>query len=156
DAFVILRRGKLDCGLAVAERKERRFLADEALLDHDFPSRGAETAAEHHVDCGFRLLYGFSNDNALACREPVRLHDDRRAGPAHIILRGACALEALIGGGRDVVRLAEILGEAFRAFEPRRPLRWAEGLDAGAFEIVDDAGAEGHFRADDNKVDFLL
>ena len=128
----------------------------EAFLDHDFPGRRAEAAAEHHVDRGFRLLHGLRDDHAFAGGKPVRLHDDRRACLAHIVLRGACAFEALIGGGRDVVGLAKVLGEAFRAFESRRPFRRAERLDAGAFEIVDNAGAERHFRSDDDEVDFLL
>ena len=61
--------------------------------------------------------------------------------------------EALIGGGRDAVRAAKILGEALRAFEPRRGAARAEGLDAGRFEIVDDAGAERRLRPDDDEID---
>ena len=38
DALVVLRRSERDRGLAVAEREERGFLADKAILDHDFPA----------------------------------------------------------------------------------------------------------------------
>src|SRR4029078_12522046 len=68
----------------------------------------------------------------------------------------AGALEALISGSRYIVRLAEVLGEAFRAFEPCAPFRWAERLYASASETVDDARTKRHFRPDDDEVDFLL
>ena len=55
DALVVLRRGERDRGLAVAQREERRLLADEKLLDHHLGAGLAQAAAEHHVDRGFGL-----------------------------------------------------------------------------------------------------
>ena len=71
---------------------------------------------------------------------------------AHVFFRRGAPLETLIGGGRNLVGFTEILGEALGAFEPRRPFARAEGLDAGFFQIVDDADAERHFRTDHNEV----
>ena len=51
------------------------------------------------------------------------------------------------------MRPAQILGEAFGAFEPRRGACRAERLDTGGFQIVDDAGAEWRLRPDHHKID---
>ena len=85
--------------------------------------------------------------HAFAGGEAVGLHDDRRTFLAHIIFGRARALEAFVGRGRDVVGLAQILGEALGAFQPRRPFGRAERLDAGSLQIVDNAGAERRLRA---------
>ena len=58
--------------------------------------------------------------HALAGGQPVRLDHDRRADPAHVVLGGFRGVEALVGRGRNVVGLAEVLGEALGALEPRR------------------------------------
>ena len=50
---------------------------------------------------------------------------------------------------------AQILGEGFRAFEPRRLPARPERLDAGGFEIVDDAGAERRLRPDHHEGDVM-
>ena len=152
---MVLRRRQRDRGLAVAQREERGFLADQAILDDDFPGRLAEPAAEHHVDGGFGLGDGLGHHHAFAGGKPVGLDHDRRAFFAHVILGCACALEALISGGRNLVGLAQVLGEALGAFQPRRPFARTEGLDAGGFEIVDDAGAERHFRSDHDEIDLV-
>ncbi len=102
-ALVVLRRSECDRGLSVAEREERCLFTDKAILDHDFPSGRAETAAEHHVDGGFGLLNGLRHNHALAGGEPVRFHHDRRAFFAHIILCRARALEAFVCRSWDVV-----------------------------------------------------
>ena len=56
----------------------------------------------------------------LAGGEPVGLDHDRRALRAHVVLGRGGRREAPIGGGRDAVGLAQVLGEALGAFEPRR------------------------------------
>ena len=129
-ALVVLRRGERDRGLAVAQREERDFLAGEKFLDHDLGAGRAEAAAEHHVDRGFGFGDRLRDHHALAEREPVGLDDDRRALRAHVGLGGRGGGEALIGGGRDAVFPAQVLGEALRAFEPRRGLGRAEGAKA--------------------------
>ena len=109
---MILRGGKRDRGLAVAQRKEGNLLAAEEFLDHDFVAGFAETAAEHHVDRAFRFHDGLRDHDTLAQRKPVGLDDDRRTLRAHIGLGGRGIGEPLVGGGRDAVFPAQVLGEA--------------------------------------------
>ena len=125
----------------------------EKFLHHDFGAGRAERAAEHHVDRGFAPRRCLRHHHALAGRQAVGLDDDRRALRAHVGLGRRRGGEALVGGGRDAVRLAQVLGEALGAFELRRRLARAERLDAGGGEIVDDAGAERRLRADHHEVD---
>ena len=126
-------------GRAVAEAEEARLLAGQELLDHDFGAGAAERAVEAVVDRRKRLGLGHRDGHALAGGKPVGLDDDRRALLADIGLRRLGVGEAAIGGGRDVLARAEILGEALRALELRRSLRRAEDLDAGRTQIVGDA-----------------
>ena len=95
------------------------------------------------------------HDHAFAGGKSIGLDHDRRAARAQIGLGRRDRSEAFIGGGRDAVVAGQILGEAFGAFEPRRGLARAERLDAGRFEIVDDAGAERRFGSDHDEIDVL-
>ena len=95
----------------------------------------------------------FRDDHALAGGQSVGLDDDGRAACADIGLGRCGVAETLIGCGRYAVGAAEVLGEAFGAFELRGGAARPEGLDAGRFQIVHDAGAERRFRADDDEVD---
>ena len=145
-ALVVLRGRQRDRGLAVAQREERRLLAGEKFLHHDLGARFAQTAAEHHVDGGFGFVERLRHHHALAGREPIRLDDDRRALRAHIVLRRCRGGEALVSGSRNPVRLAQVLGEALGAFEPRGRLAWTERLDAGGARsstIPAQSGASG-------------
>jgi hypothetical protein len=155
DALVVLRRGKRDRGLAVAQREERGFLADQTILDHDFPGRLPEAAAEHHVDGGFGFRHRLRHHHALTGGKPIGLHHDRRAFFPHVVLGRSRALEALVSGGRNLVGLAQVLGETLGAFQPRRPFARAERSDAGGLQVVDDAGAQRHFRPDHHQVNLL-
>src|SRR5579872_4281214 len=131
-AFVVLRGRERDGVFAVAQREERGFFALQKLLDDDFGAGLADAAAEHHVDRGLGFGHGFSDDHPLAGGKAVGLDDDRRALRAHISfgwLRGA---EAFVGRCRDSVGAAQILGEAFGAFEPRRCACRTERLDTGS------------------------
>src|SRR5215831_14993642 len=74
---------------------------------------------------------------------------------ARVALRRRSRAEALVGGGRNVIGLTQILGEALGAFELRGRAARAEGLDAGRGEIVDDAGAERRLGADHDQIDVL-
>ncbi len=98
----------------------------------------------------------FRNDDAFAGRQAVRLHHDRRALLAHIVLGGLRLLEALVRGGRNVVGLAEVLGEALGAFKPGRPFVGAERFDAGGFQIVDDARHQRPLRPHHDEIDLVL
>ena len=137
-------------GIAVSPSHSAKNEASSPLRNSSITTSAPASpsaAAEHHVDRGFRLRDRLRDDDALAGREPVGLDDDRRALRAHVGLRGRGRGETLIGRGRNVVRPAQVLGEALGAFEPRRGLARAECLDAGGGEIVDDArhtsGASG-------------
>ena len=113
----------------------------------------SKPAFEHHVDGGFGLGDVQSHDDAFARGEAIGLDDDGRALRARIGLGRRSGAEAFIGRGRDAVRLAQILGEALGAFEPRGRLGRAEGLDAGGFEVVDDAGAQRRLGPDHDEID---
>ena len=93
--------------------------------------------------------------DALARRKPVGLDHDRRALLAHIGQRIGGIVEAAIGAGRNAEFGAERLGESLGALEPRGLLARPERLDAGAREIVDDAGGERRFRADHDEIDVI-
>ena len=113
----------------------------------------ADRAAEHHVDCGLRLGGRLRDDHTLAGGKPVSLDHDRRAMRAHVDLGRIGGAEAFIGRRGDIVGATQILGEALGAFEPRRGACRAECLDAGGFQVIDDAGAERAFRPDHDKFD---
>ena len=91
--------------------------------------------------------------DALAERKAVRLDDDRRALRPHVGLGGRGSREALVGGGRNAVRPAEILGEALRAFQARGRLGGPEGLEPGRLDVVDDARDQRIVGPDHDEVD---
>ena len=135
--------------LAVAEREERGFLAVEEFLDHDFPRRLAR--GRRRTSCRWRLRLlrpSRATTTPLPAASPSAFTTIGAPLRAHIVLGRRRAREALIGGGRDFVGPAQVLGEAFRAFQPRRRLARPEGLDAGRLQIVDDAGDQRRLRAD--------
>ena len=143
-ALVVLRADQRQDVLAVAQREEAHLLADQELLDHDRGAGRAEAVARQHVARRLdRLLDRLGHDDALAGGEAVGLDDDRRALRLDVG-RGLVGVgEALIGAGRNVVALAQLLGEALRALELRGLLRRAEGLDAGLGKAVGQAHASG-------------
>ena len=154
-ALVVLRGDQRDRGLAVAEREERRLLAVEEFLDHHLGAGVAQAAAEHHVDRRFRLGHGLRHHHALAGGKAVGLDHDRRALGAHIGLGRRRRREPLVGGGRNAVVAAEVLGEPLGGLElGRRPAR-PERLDPGRREGVDDALAHRPLRPDHDQVDFV-
>ena len=103
----------------------------------------------------FRLGQRHRDHDALARGKPIRLDHDRRAMLAHIGKRIGCVVETAISAGRNVEFGAERLGEALRSLEPRRLLAGPERLDAGAREIIDNAGGERRFRSDHDQIDLL-
>ena len=152
---MVLCRGERNCGFPIAEREEGGFLALQKFLHHHAGAGRAQSAAEHHIDRGFRLRHAGRDHHALTGGQPVGLDHDRRTLRAHVALGRFGRGEAFIGGGWNVVRLAKILGESLRAFELcRRPAR-PEGLDAGRGEIVDDTGAERRLGSDHHQINFL-
>ena len=96
------------------------------------------------------------DDHALAGGQPVGLDDDGQALRGHIRLGGGRVVEAAIGRRGDAVFGAEILGEAFGAFELGGGARRTEHLDAGRFEIVGEPGDERRLGPDHHQADVLL
>ena len=138
---MILGRGQRERALAVAENEEARLFARQEFLDHQLGAGFAQAAAEDHLDGALCF-----RERLCATTTPLPA-----ARPSALITIGApCSravgfgrrdrVEALVGGGRDVVRAAQVLGEAFGPFKPGRCLCGSERLDAGAFKIIDEAG----------------
>jgi len=76
---VILRRNHGAHGPAIAEREDRHLLASQTLLDDDTVPGCAKDAFVHDgVDRLARLLFGGTDVDTLASRQPVRLDDYRR------------------------------------------------------------------------------
>lgn len=71
-------------------------------------------------------------------------------------MRGGRLGEGLVFGGGDPVTLHEGLGEVLRALELRRFLGRAEHLQAALAEVVDDAGRQRRFRADQGEGNLLV
>ena len=153
---MILRGGERQRGVAVAQREERGFLALHEFLDHDFRTGFAEPAAEHHVDGFERLIDRRRHHDALARREPVRLHHDRRATLAHVILRGHRVGEMRVSGGGDIIVAAKLFGETLGAFQLSRGLRRPKRLEAGGGQIVDDARRDQRIGPDHHQIDLAL
>ena len=130
---MVLRRSDRHGVRPVAEGKEARLLAEQALLDDDLTTR----LAKHGADSVLRLIQGLRHHDALAGGEPIGLHNDGRTGLRQIGEGGILIGEPGEGGGGDAAFRAQILGESLRAFELRRGLGGSEGTDTGRLEIVD-------------------
>ena len=113
----------------------------------------AKGAAEDHVDGGQRLFNAHGDDDALARRQPIRLHDDGGAALAHIGLGGFGRAETLVIGGGDGELRAEILGEALGALELGGGLRWPEGEDARRLQIIHQPRHQRRLRPHDHEAD---
>ena len=102
--------------------KKLDLLAVQEFLDHDRGAGRAEAVARQHVARRLdRLLDGLGHDDALAGGEAVGLDHDRRALRLDIG-RGLVGVgEALVGGGRDVVAPAQLLGEALASLRAGPP-----------------------------------
>jgi len=152
--LVVLARRERERVLAVDHDDEARFLAVEEFLDHDACACVAELVArQHHVDRFVRFLERHRDDHALAGREAVGLHDDRRAFRVDVGMRGGRVREGLVVGGRNAVPLHERLREILRALELRGFARRPEDLQAARAEQVDDAGRERRFGPDERECD---
>ena len=127
--------------------------AGEKFLDHDLGAGSPERAIKHHGDRILGFAQGLSDHHALAGGKPVRLDHDRRALGTDMGQRGGDIGEAAIGAGRNAKFRAEILGKSLGALQPRGELARAEGLDAGAREIVNDSGRQRRFRTDHDEID---
>ena len=154
--LVVLRGDQRQDVLAVTEREEAHLLADQEFLDHDRGAGRAEAVARQHVARRLdRLLDRLGHDDALAGGKAIGFHDDRRALCLDVGGGLVGVGEALIGAGRDVVALAQLLGEALRALELSRLLRGAEHLYAGLGKAVRQAHRQRHLRAHHHEIDLF-
>ena len=155
-ALVVLRRGQGHDPLAVTEGVVGGFLTLQPFLDHDAIAGRAEALVGHHlVDrrVGRRSIR--THRDALARREPVRLHD---AGPTELIdvvVGGPRFVEDLVGRGRDPVPRHEVLREGLAALELRRRGRGAEGRDSDVTQAIRQARRERILGSNDDEVDRL-
>ncbi len=125
----------------------------EEVFDDDFRAGRAETMIDEDVIQGVDGGFDIHGDgDALARGEAVGLDDDRRAVLLDVGLGRFEFLEGAVLGGGDVVACHELLGEVLGAFDLGGGLVRAERLDAGGFEIVDDAFDQRHFRSDEHPV----
>ena len=120
------------------------------------PPASPKPSAEHHVDRRFGLGEVCATTTPLPAASPSALTTIGAPCARTIGLGRFGGVEALIGGGRDAVGAAQILGEALGAFQPGRGAARAERLDAGSLKIVDDAGAKRRLRPDHDQIDPLL
>ena len=148
---MVLRSHEWQRRLAVAQREERSLLALHEFLDHDFRTRLAEAAAEHHVDGRQRLVARHRHDDALPRRKPFGLHHDRRALRADVVLRRIGVSKMRIGRGRNAVVAAQRLGETLRRLQLPRRLARPERGDTRRRQIVYDAGGDRRVGSDDHK-----
>src|SRR6266849_8458958 len=86
---------------------------------------------------------------------PAKNSSTTTSAPAHEGLRLGGVAEAAIGGGRDAVSGAEILGEALGALERGGRFCRTEGADISRFEPVDQPGDQRRLRPDHDEVDPL-
>jgi hypothetical protein len=153
DALVVLRAGERRRARSVAEREERDLLARQIVFDHHFRAGGAERAGEHRTDRALRLAERHRDDDALSSSQAIRLDDDRRAMRADVGERGGVVAKAAIVAGGHAELPTEILGEAFRAFQPRRRLAGSETENPRRREVVRDARDQGRLGPDDDETD---
>ena len=141
---------------AVDHHDEARLLAREEILDHHARAgRAHRVADEHRVDGRVGLLARRRDDDALACGQPVRLDDDRRAALGDVRVRGVRVGERPVLRGRQAVPRHERLREVLRALELRGRLRRSEDAQARRAERVDDAGRERRLGPHDGQADLL-
>ena len=98
----------------VAQREQAALRPRHPLLDHQRPRR----PQRHHGR--LRLRLGPRDHDALARRQPVRLHDDGRPAPPHEVQRRPHILEPLPQRRRDPRLLAHPLRERLAPLQLRR------------------------------------
>ena len=91
-------------------------------------------------------LHAGGHHHALAGRQPIRLHHDRRAPPAHEVPGGGGVVEPLPQRRRNAGGVADLLGEALAALQPRRRRGRPDAADPGRAHGVGDAGNQRRLR----------
>ena len=99
------------------------------------------------------VLCCFANDGALARRQAVGLDHDGRPTVLDIGLGLSKVGKFFEGRGGNIVPLAQVFGEDFRAFQDRRPRRGTKGQDLLRIKAVNQTGYQGALRSDDDEID---
>ncbi len=154
--LVILRSRQRQDGFAVGDDDKTGFLAVQELLDHHPPARRAEIlTAQHAVNRSHRLINALGENHALARRQTIGFHYDRRADFPDIRFCRLGLGKALITGGGNAMTGQKILGKGFRAFQLRRHFRRAETAQPSLGEAVGNPQHQRHFRPDDSEIDMM-
>src|ERR1700677_1519194 len=98
---------------------------------------------------------GVADDDAFVRGQSVRLDDQRQPLREHVMLVEVCRGKGGRTGGWNAMTVKKILGEGFRALEPRGVARRTKAAPVGRDEAVDNAGDQRSFGADDSEVDIL-
>ena len=157
DPLVVLRRTQQQRVLAIAQGEQRDFLAHQAFLDHHRRARFAEHLLVHHgVDRRQRLVLGAGDHDALARRQPVGLHHDRRAAAADECPGRVGILEPLPQRGRNAGGVGDFLGEGLAALQLSRRSRRTAAGDAGRLHRIGNAGDQRRFRPGHHQIDRVV
>jgi hypothetical protein len=114
---MVLRRAERQDRLAVDQGEEAHLFALEKFLDDDGLAGAAEAPREHRVERRPRFVGRGGDDHALARGEAIGLDHRGKAELLERSLRRQPVGCAGIARRRDSGARAEVLGEAFRAFE---------------------------------------
>ena len=139
DALKVLCRRKCDRRAAIGDGEERDLFAFEQLFDHDVaPECGGS------VKTGIQLLLRVADEDALARRKPVCLHDARWASDGEP------------SGGRHTRGLEHVLRESLRALDSGGGGSRPEHRHARPAKRVDEADDQWRLRPNDDQVDVEL
>src|SRR3989442_1342309 len=141
---------------AVGDRKERRLLAAQKLLDHDGGAGRPELPALQAARDG-RLGLGErrAHDGALARGEPIGLDDHRRPELARERARGVGIGERRVARRRNARARHQIFREGLAAFERGGGRARPEHGKAFVAQAVGETGNQRHLGPDDDEVGAL-
>ncbi len=141
---MILGRGQGPGLFAIADAKQRDFLARQHFLD-DNPAAGrAKLALAQHVLAGRQgLFHALGHHNALAGSQAVGLDHKRGAFLPHVSGSLVQIVEDPAGRCRHARRGHHVLGEGFAAFKLRAIGVRPKAVDAGFLHFVADAKGQG-------------
>ena len=157
DGFVVARAQERHDAAAVAEGKQRAFVAFEKFLNHHFRARLTKTARFHHrPQRVFGLGAVLTNHHALARGKSARLDHRRISAVLHIGERRIEFAETGVGGGFHAIFLHKILGETLAAFQLRRLAIGAENGEPCRLKNINDSFNQQRLCADKSQADVLF
>ncbi len=141
----------------VTERQQGCLFAVQPRLDEHCVTRSAERALHHDLlERSFSLRARIAHEDALTCRQPIGLDDDRLTKLPQI--RHCCVVirKYGCGRGRDALFDHKLLGERLGAFQPRCGLHRPKGAQSRNLERIHDSRRQRHFRPDHRQVNRAL